>query len=505
MAVTLIGCLIGCDEDISERALPTFEPGSADASGGTWRTLVLGSPADITIAPATTTGSAEYLQEIAQIVLLQKSIADTDRVLIDQWRGNGVIKWNEKARSLVAKYNQPPAPNPDGTYPAPSAADPGATPKFPFANTPYASRAYAYLSVAFYDALVACWYYKFQNNRPQPVVVSNLVQALESYQIDLPGYPSEDAVVAQVAYRMLKVLFPLDSAALLEMARGQKRAKLLSGIASPSDIAAGESIANAVADKVLARLLTDGMEQAGGNPVLAAQLSTDAITHGTSMPWKSMETPVRSPMLPFYGNVKMWTLSTAQRDSLRPPPPPAIGSAAFNTALEELRGYTDHPSPEQQRIAAYWSDGAGTYTPAGRWNEIACRFISHQKLSELKSARALSLLNIALCDAGISSWDAQFYYSYPRPSQADANIKTTVLPNSPSYTSSHAAFSGAAATVLAYLFPQEAERFNAMAAEASLSRIYGGMHYRFDCEAGLQCGKNIGSFAVSLGKADGSE
>lgn len=433
MAVLLMGCLIGCDEDINERALPTFEPTSTDASGGTWRTLVLGSPADVNIAPATTTGSAEYLQEIAQIVLLQKSMADTDRVLIEQWKSNGVVRWNEKARALVAKYNQPAEPRPNGTSPTPIAADPNA------------SRAYSYLSVAFYDALVACWYYKFQNNRPQPVVVSNLIQARESYQIDLPGYPSEDAVVAQVAYRLLKVLFPQDSAALLEMAKGQKRAKLLSGIASPSDIAAGESIANQVADKVLARFRTDGMAEAADS-------------------------------------VKMWMLTAAQRDSLRPPPPPATGSPAFNAAQEEMRGYNSHPSPEQRRIATYWSDGIGTYTPAGHWNEIACNFINQQKLSELKTARALSLLNIALCDAGICCRDTASYK-----------------------TLSHSTFSGAAASVLGYLFPQEVERFNAMATEAGLSRIYAGTHYRFDCEAGLQYGRNIGSFAVTLGKADGSE
>lgn len=505
MAVLLMGCLIGCDKDITERALPIFEPTSTDATGGAWRTVVLGSPTDVVIAPATTTGSAEYQQEIAQIVALQKSITSADKALIDQWKGSGVIKWNEKARALVAEFNLPPEANPDGTYPAPSAANPGAIPKFPFANPAYACRAYAYLSAAFYDALVACWHYKFQNNRPQPVVASNQVQALESYQIDLPGYPSEDAVIAQVGYRMLKVLFPLDSTALLEMANGQKRAKLLSGIASPSDIAAGEAIANAVADKVLARFRTDGMGQAAGNPTLWAQLSETAVARGISIPWKSMEIPARPPMLAFFGNVKMWTLTTAQRDSLRPPPPPAIGSPAFNAAVEELRGYTQNPTTEQWRIAMYWSDGAGTYTPPGHWNEIACESISRQKLSELRTARALNLLNMAVCDAGICCWDAKSYYFYPRPSQIDENIKTIGLPNFPSYTSGHSTFSGAASTVLSYLFPQEADRFAAMATEASVSRMYGGIHYRFDCEVGLQCGKNIGGFAVKFGQTDGSE
>jgi hypothetical protein len=505
LTVTLtIGYLSGCDKDITERALPNFEPASVDATGGTWRTVVLNSATDVSIPAATTTGSAEYLLEIGQIVQLQQNISGADRALIDQWKGSGILRWNEKMRELVAKYNLPPEPNPDGTYPAPSAANPGALPQFPFANPPYASRAYAYLSVAVYDALVACWHYKFLNNRPQPAVASNLVQAMEPYQINLPGYPSEDAVVAQVAFRLMKVLFPLDSAMLLDMANGQKRAKLVSGIASPSDISAGEAIANAVADKVLARFRTDGMGQAGGNPELWKKLSTDALARGISDPWQSTEAPGRPPMLPFFGNVKMWTLNTAQRDSLRPPPPPAIGSPAFNTDMEELRGYSKQPTAEQWRIAVFWADGLSTYTPPGHWNEIAAESIARHQLSELRTARALSLMNMALCDAGICCWDTKAYYYYPRPTQMDANIKTIGLPNFPSYTSGHSTFSGAAAEVLAYLFPEEASRFRAMAAEASLSRIYGGIHYRFDCEVGLKCGKDIGSFSVKWGQSDGS-
>lgn len=504
MLAVVAAYLGGCDEDINERVLPTLEPTTIDAGGGSWKTVVLSSAADVMIPAATTTGSAEYQQEIAQIVQLQKSLTGEDRALIDQWKGSGVIRWNAKLRELVAEYNLAPEPKDDGAYPAPSASDPGALPKFPFANPPYAGRAYSYFSAAVYDALVACWHYKFVNNRPQPAVASNLVQSLEPYQIDLPGYPSEDAVVAQVAYRLMKVMFPLDSVAILNMANGQKRAKLLSGIASPSDITAGEVIANAVADKVLARYRTDGMGQALGNPDLWAKLAADAKARGVSTTWESTETPGRPPMLPFFGNVKMWTLTTAQRDSLRPPPPPAIGSPQFNADMEELRRYTSNPTSEQWRIAMFWSDGLGTYTPPGHWNEIACESIARSQLSELKTARALNLVNMALCDAGICCWDTKAYYYYPRPTQIDASIKTIGLPNFPSYTSGHSTFSGAAATVLGYLFPQEAERFNAMALEASLSRIYGGIHYRFDCEAGLKCGSDIGSFAVRWGQTDGS-
>ena len=71
-------------------------------------------------------------------------------------------------RELVARYNLPPAPRPDGTYPPPDANNPFADPVFPFANPPYAARAYSYASLAIYEALKVAWAYKFQYNRPAP-------------------------------------------------------------------------------------------------------------------------------------------------------------------------------------------------------------------------------------------------------------------------------------------------------------------------------------------------
>jgi membrane-associated phospholipid phosphatase len=152
----------------------------------------------------------------------------------------------------------------------------------------------------------------------------------------------------------------------------------------------------------------------------------------------------------------------------------------------------------------YWSDGAGTYTPPGHWNEIACNTFAKYNLNELRIARALSLLNMAIEDAGICCWDTKSYYYFPRPSQMNSDIKTIGLPNFPTYTSGHSTFSGAASAVLGYLFPSEKSSFDAMAQEASVSRMYGAIHYRFDCEVGLKCGKGIGSFSVLRGQTDGS-
>jgi hypothetical protein len=92
-----------------------------------------------------------------------------------------------------------------------------------------------------------------------------------------------------------------------------------------------------------------------------------------------------------------------------------------------------------------------------------------------------------------------------RPSQADPAITTPVgLPNFPSYVSGHATFSGAAAEVLGQLFPAERQQLRAMAEEAAMSRLYGGIHYRFDNERGLELGRKIAAFALTREPAEAS-
>jgi PAP2 superfamily len=161
---------------------------------------------------------------------------------------------------------------------------------------------------------------------------------------------------------------------------------------------------------------------------------------------------------------------------------------------------------EQARIANFWADGAGSYTPPGHWHRTAANLCREDKYSEVRTARTLALMATAVQDAGISCWDTKYYYYYPRPNQMDKRIKTSVgLPNFPSYTSGHSTFSAAAATVLGYVFPGQKSTLDAQAKEASESRIFGLIHYRFDCEKGLEAGKKVGDFAIERGKKDGGE
>ena len=181
-------------------------------------------------------------------------------------------------------------------------------------------------------------------------------------------------------------------------------------------------------------------------------------------------------------------------DQFRPEPPPAFGSAEFQAALTEVRRYSDQRTQRELDIAKHWGDGVGTYTPAGHWNRIAADLTTWYNLSEAETARVLAAMNMAMMDAGIAVWDAKYTYWLIRPSQADAAITTPVgLPNFPSYVSGHSGFSGAGADVLAFFFPNEAVRLRAQAEEAAMSRLYGGIHYRFDSEVGFRCPDGPGS------------
>ena len=137
-------------------------------------------------------------------------------------------------------------------------------------------------------------------------------------------------------------------------------------------------------------------------------------------------------------------------------------------------------------IVHFWADGAGTYTPPGHWDAIAAEEFVKENFSEVRWARNIALMNMALMDAAIACWDAKYFYFNPRPTQADPSIKTlTGVPNFPAYTSGHSTFSAAAATVLIASVARQGSKFNDMATEASMSRLYGAIHYRSDCEAGL--------------------
>ncbi|MBL7740879.1 MAG: phosphatase PAP2 family protein [Chitinophagaceae bacterium] len=496
--------ITGCSKEVVNRTddIPALNPANIDINAGTWRPVLLTTPTEFPVAAPIATTVPDYIIQISEIKTWQAELTSEEKRLVKYWSAGAVLRWNEILRELVAKHNLPPYQNPDGTYPVPSANNPLAYPQFPFANPPYAARAYAYISAAQYDALVAAWHYKKLYNRPAPYKVDNTLQVLIP-QSDLPSYPSEDAVVAGAAAELMKLLFPGDQDFIQQKVEEHKRARLIAGANVRSDLEAGELLGKQVAQKFVARARGDRAGAAVGNQTLWTQLETDCIARG-EIPWISQETPKRPPMLPLFGKVKTFLFDSLTAVSLRPGPPPSTGSQKMKDETEEIYDFVKNPSRENIRIVHFWADGINTYTPPGHWDAVAAEDFISKNYSEVRWARNMALLNMAMMDAAIVCWDTKNFYFNPRPSQLNPAIKTlTGLPNFPSYISGHSTFSGAAATILGHLIPEKAVAYEAMAKEASLSRMYGGIHYRSDCEVGLTVGENIGNYAVQRATTDG--
>jgi hypothetical protein len=506
LATTTI-LIVACNKDIEGRTDNTaaLSPANIDLNAGSWKPVLLTGPTEFAVAPPAATTTPDYIAQINEIKTWQADLTSEEKRIVKYWSAGAVLRWNEILRELVAKHNLPPYQNDDGTYPFPSANNPLAYPQFPFANPPYAARAYAYVSAAQYDALVAAWYYKKLYNRAAPYKVDATVNALVP-QSDLPSYPSEDAVVAGVSVELLKLLFPGDQDFIQQKAEEHKHSRIIAGANVRSDIEAGEALGKAVAQKFVTRARGDRAGAAIGNQAQWTQMETDAIAKG-EIPWYSLEVPRRPPMLPLFGKVKPFLFDSLTVIALRPGPPPSTSSDEMKKETEEVYSYTTNPTRENIRIVHFWSDGVGTYSPPGHWNAIAAEDFITKNFSEVRWARNMALLNMAEMDAAIVCWDTKYYYFNPRPSQMNPAIKSlTGVPNFPSYISGHSTFSGAAAAILSHIIPERANAYMAMAEEAARSRLVGGLHYnKSDCGVGLVVGKNVGNYAIQRAATDGAE
>ena len=505
--ITFAVLLTACNKDLDEKNLEFsgLQPASLDINAGSWKPILLTGPAEFAVPAPGATNTPDYIAQINEIKTWQADLSREEKRIVKYWSAGAVLRWNEIMRELVAKHNLPPYQNPDGTYPAPNANNPLAYPQFPFANPPYASRAYAYFAAAQYDALVAAWHYKKLYNRLAPYKVDATVTSLIP-QSDLPSYPSEDAVIAGVASEMMKLLFPGDQDFIQQKIEEHKKARIIAGANVRSDLDAGEALGKVVAQKFVARARGDRAGTAGGSLTIQSQMEQDCIARGET-PWISQETPKRPGMLMLFGKVRTWQFdSLTMVTTIRPPAPPSTTSQKFKEELEEVYSYSTSLNAETRAIAHFWADGISTPTPPGHWNQIAAEDFVSENFSEVRWARNMALLNMSMMDAAVVCWDAKYLYFNPRPPQLDNRIKTvTGLPNFPSYPSGHSTFSGAAATILSHIIPSKATKYTDMAREASLSRMYASIHYRSDCEKGLESGNKIGEHAKTRARTDGAE
>src|SRR5262245_40585163 len=171
-----------------------------------------------------------------------------------------------------------------------------------------------------------------------------------------------------------------------------------------------------------------------------------------------------SQIEPQAGRWKTWVINSGSQFRL---PPPPHGLAQVVEVRNLITRATQRDAAALNAIS-FWDAGP----PGYRWNEMAANILVRNNITGPRSARMLSLLNVAIYDATIAAWDSKYVYNRPRPSRVNSRVDPAIpVPNSPSYPSEHAAAASAAAAVLGYLFPNDAQTFADQAQECGESRL----------------------------------
>jgi hypothetical protein len=365
-----------------------------------------------------------------------------DKVWVGRWAGQPPsVAWNDAVAELVVKYQQNPL---------------------------RAARAYTYVHVSIHDALVAC-----ARRGCEPAVRPVAMHAAAS--------------------RMLDHLYTGESRGRLEALGHSAATAVLAARGSHPQAALAWQTGRAVAESAIRRALDDGWDL----PRLP----------GKRAPWKpglwraAPPMNIYDPAEPHAGRWRTWVLANGAE--IEPPPPLEYASVAYWAEVDEVRKVAAALTAEQKRIAEEWNLDLGSVTPAGVWNLRASNLALERKLDAAAAARVFATLNAAMLDAFIACWHAKFKWWTERPvtvirSRFDPAFTPHVLtPPFPGYVSGHSSASGAAAEVLASFFPDRAAGLHAMAHEASMSRLYGGIHFRSDNEQGLELGRRVGARALA--------
>ena len=354
----------------------------------------------------------------------------------------------------------------------------------------------ALVAVAGHEAALAAARTSLPAGRtPQQVdpVLGRAVPGVDSAGVELPAGQLPPEFVTATAQRTVGCsLSPVECPRIERLAEIARRRLVLSGAVWPSTIDAARQLGEQVGLSVLALGATDRAA-----PWKAAP--DDLPPGGEWVPTPGSFSPALEP---FAGTWRPWNLRSG--DEFRPGPPPAAGTPAHAAAVQQVLDEATNLSDRALRRVAFWDLGPGTSTPPGYWlSDIAADAFREAPVAD--QASALALVATAELDAGVAAWDTKFAYRSVRPVTAIRKgpapqwLPSLQTPAFPAYVSGHSVFSAAAAQVLAVLEPSRADEFLDAAAEASDSRLTGGIHYWFDLTEGAELGRKVGDAA--LGRA----
>jgi hypothetical protein len=389
--------------------------------------------------------------------------------------GNLIVDWNAAALQAIRASNTPP---------------------------PAAARNLAILHASMYDAVNGI------ERTHTPYFVSG----------DVPASASPEAAGAEAAHSVLSSLYPdlragFDALYIRSMA----------GVRDGPQKTNGAEWGRFVAQSILAWRSSDGADR-----IVSYTPGTEP---GQWRPTLSFGGVIRPALLPQWGSVAPFALPSAWH--FLPQPPPVLTSDVYAADFAVVKDLGSASSgsrtPEQTQIALFWGYGPTTATPAGHWNQIAQAVAESRHNTLAGNARMFALLNLALADAAIVTWNCKYTFNFWRPitavreAAADGNSDTApdpswapLLPTPPfpEYVSGHSAFSGAAAVTLGFFFGADAvpfavgsddlpgvvrsyRGFSEAALESGLSRIYGGIHFMSSNQKGLAVGAGVGQYVCA--------
>jgi hypothetical protein len=282
----------------------------------------------------------------------------------------------------------------------------------------------------------------------------------------------------------------------------------------------GESIGKAV----LQRAASDNYKETRGMPKFIGSYAEGK--------WRPTPPDYLDAAEPHWFHIKALTLDSATQ--IKCAAPPAFSKDTYSTffrSAKEVHAITTNMTPEQQEIARYWDDnpfviehaghlmyGKKKITPVGHWVGITTIACKTKNADAVTSARAYVLTSTAIFDAIISCWKTKFIYEHLRPitvinEMIDPNWQPYLqTPPFPEHTSGHSGISAAAATVLTRLFgafsfedtsdlqyigmKRHFQSFEQAAQEASISRVYGGIHYTTGVNAGAEQGVRVAEYVL---------
>lgn len=388
-------------------------------------------------------------------------------------------------------------------------------------SPPVAARAMGYLGLTLYESVVPGMP-GYQSLAGQLNELSSLPWAQPDEALHWPTVAN--AAMATMTRMMFSNASP-DNKARIDLLERSLPLKYTQDF-DPNTITADINNRSETFGKLMAMAIMTWARTDGGHEAWGPLRRTRQIYVAPSGPGKWSATPpaFASALLPYWGENRPFVMKKAA--DCPAPPPPAYseepGSAFYKDGIEVYKISTGI-TQEQRQFALYWADDAGkTPTPAGHWAYVANDVLRARKASLATAAETFARLNMAMSDAFVAAWYTKYTLSVIRPVTyvqlvADSNWAPTLLPTPPfpDYPSGHSVQSAAAAAVLENAFgantpfidnthndrgwgPRTFKSFRYAADEAALSRLYGGIHYRFSIEGGKPQGQCAADKVLAL-------